>query len=307
MIFKIPFRTYFLRITVAIFLFAPLLAKAEKIRIITTTPTLAWAAKQIVGDAGDVEALLRPSDDPHYADASPRFIRRVAEADILCFNGLELEVGWLPKVLGKSGNAKVQPGGVGYCDASAGIEARDKPTHSIDRSMGDLHAAGNPHYCLDPDQLKIASRNILAKLITVAPAQQVYFSERQKALEQRLDGVKVKIKAMLSKRMDRPALEYHKEFTYFLLAYGVPILGSLEETPGVPPSAGRIASVATLAKTKKASGLVAAHYSPERVLAKFSELSGVRTQKLDTFVSDLEADAYERLQLKIVHFLLESR
>ena len=87
-----------------------------KINVITTTTDLQWLTKQIGGEKVKVESLLNGTEDPHYLDAMPHFISKVANADMFCLVGLDLEVGWAPKILSRSGNKKVQPGGKGYCE-----------------------------------------------------------------------------------------------------------------------------------------------------------------------------------------------
>ena len=96
------------------------------------------------------------------------FVLKVAQADMVCLNGLELEVGWLPKVLAKTGNAKIQPGGDGYCDLGGAVTVLDKPTGTVDRSMGD-NPAGNPHYGLSPKALAEASTVVERTLSRLRP------------------------------------------------------------------------------------------------------------------------------------------
>ena len=119
-----------------------------KVNVITTTTDLQWLTKQIGGDKVKVESLLNGTEDPHYLDAMPHFISKVANADMFCLIGLDLEVGWAPKILSRSGNKKVQPGGKGYCETGKTIKALNIPTGRIDRSQGDIHPQGNPHYHL---------------------------------------------------------------------------------------------------------------------------------------------------------------
>ena len=132
---------------------------AESLRVVTTTTDLAWLTKQIGGDEVEVTSLLSGEEDPHYVDAVPRFIHLVANADIVCVVGMDLEIGWMPKVLSKSANAQVQPGGKGYCETGKGVEALDVITNDVDRSMGDVHPDGNPHFQLSP--LHMAQAGIL--------------------------------------------------------------------------------------------------------------------------------------------------
>src|SRR5262245_7336772 len=109
--------TRYLMIFLLTYVLTPLLSEA-KIRVITTVPDLAWAARKIGGENVDVSPLLNGTENPHYVDTVPDFIRQVADAQVVCIVGLQLEIGWMPKVLSRSGNARVQPGGAGYCETA---------------------------------------------------------------------------------------------------------------------------------------------------------------------------------------------
>lgn len=252
---------------------------AASIRVVTSTTDLAWAVKQIGGESVDVKALLRGTENPHYVDSVPDFVRQVADAQVVCLVGLDLEIGWMPKILSRSGNAKVQPGGAGYCDTGRGISVLDKPLGAVDRSMGDVHPAGNPHYWLSPLHLVQAARQIVTSLSSSDPTNAEKYEAGLTAFSKKIDGFydqqKRKI-AAVARHSNKPVImEYHQEFAYLLNAYGLQSAGSLEEKPGVAPSSGRIARVAMDAKANRIRVLLAADYSPRQTLEKFRELSGV--------------------------------
>lgn len=278
-----------------------------KLNIVTTTTTLAWTAKQIAGDLADVNPLLRGTEDVHFIDAVPGFVRKAADADILCANGLDLESGWLPKVLSKSGNAKIQNGGKGYCDLGAAVKVLEKPSGPVDRSMGDVHASGNPHYCLAPDTLLQAAEKLLGIIITNDPKNAAKYRENYAALNQSLLATAEngrKSFASAKKQQALKVFEYHKDFTYFFHFYGLETLGPIEEVPGVPPSAGRIGAVAERAKNEKAFIALGTLHSPEAVLQKFSEFSGVPHARVPVYVESQAKDAYDKMQERIISAIL---
>ena len=116
----------------------------------TTTEDLADLTRQVGGDKVKVESIARGYQDPHFVEAKPSFILKLAKADLLVVVGRELEIGWLPPLLNQSRNAKIQPGAEGYLDASLTAKILEIPTGQITRAMGDVHPQGNPHYWLDP-------------------------------------------------------------------------------------------------------------------------------------------------------------
>ncbi|HWU42342.1 MAG TPA: zinc ABC transporter substrate-binding protein, partial [Bdellovibrio sp.] len=110
-----------------------------KIKVVATLPDIAEVVRAIGKDEVDVSTLLSGSEDPHYSDARPDYIVKVRRADVVCAIGLDLEIGWLPKVLDKAANAKVQPGGDGFCELGRSVKPLEVPTGVIDRSLGDIH------------------------------------------------------------------------------------------------------------------------------------------------------------------------
>jgi zinc/manganese transport system substrate-binding protein len=251
-------------------------------KLVTTTTDLAWMAREIAGTDAEVESLLKGTEDPHFVDARPDYIRKVASADAVCVVGLDLEVGWMPKVLAKSGRAALQPGGKGYCDTGSRIDVLEKPTGPIDRSMGDVHPAGNPHFWLSPSAMAQSSEEVAETLARIDPGKAQTYRERQKAFVTRMNELQTAGRARLVKAgvsgSKARFLEYHREFAYFAQAFGLESLGSLEEKPGVSPSAGRLVNVASQAKSEGVRIVLATEHSPRRLLARFEELSGVPVQ-----------------------------
>ena len=120
------------------------------INVITSTEDLAALVREVGGDKVSVEALAKGYQDPHFVEAKPSFVLKLHSADLLVVVGRELEIGWLPPLITQSRNAKIQPGGPGYLDASLTARILDIPTGQVTRAMGDVHPQGNPHYWLDP-------------------------------------------------------------------------------------------------------------------------------------------------------------
>ena len=265
-----------MKTSLILFLISVSCAFAKPLKVITSTTDLAWAAREIGKDKVDVTALLAGTENPHYVDTIPEYIRLASEADVVCIIGLELEVGWMPKVLARSGNAQVQPGGKGYCETGKAVTVLEKPTGPVDRSMGDIHVAGNPHFWLSPKSLTEGSQEVLKAFVRVDPAHSKEFEANYKALSTKLEALhktnQAKLKPYLAALKGPAIIEYHKEFSYFFYAYEIQSLGSIEEKPGVPPSAGRIAEVALTAKSQGIKGLVPSIFSLPSVTPSPSEI-----------------------------------
>src|SRR6267154_3235828 len=130
-----------------------------KLNVVATTPDIAAIAKEIGGDNIDLTTLAKPTEDPHFVDAKPSFIVKLNHADVLIEGGAELEIGWLPALLDQSRNPKLAPGAPGHVACAQGIALLEVPS-TLDRSRGDIHAAGNPHYLVDPVNAKIVAQHL---------------------------------------------------------------------------------------------------------------------------------------------------
>src|SRR6266478_5794200 len=146
---------------------SPFLANAQ-LRVVATTPDLASVAREVGGDRVNVVALAKPTEDPHFVDAKPSFIVTLNRADVLIEGGAELELGWLPPLLENARNGRIAAGAPGRVVASEGIRLLEIPT-SFDRSKGDIHSLGNPHFMVDPVSAKIVARNIANHFAQVDP------------------------------------------------------------------------------------------------------------------------------------------
>lgn len=266
-----------------LFIFLPASASIglakEPLNVVVTIPDLGWAAEKIGGEHVKVRSLLDGTEDPHFLDAVPKFISWVADADVVCFAGLDLEVGWLPKVLSKSGNAKVQQGGKGYCEVGKEIEVLERPTGPVDRSLGDLHPFGNPHFWLSPKRLAQGSGKIAIVLADLRPELAETFMKNYEALQKELDAIwkenKDRLDQLIPDKNKPLFVQYHAEFTYFAADYGLNLYGNIEEKPGVPPSAGRLAKAALDAKAHGVKFAMAATFDPRHLLKRFEELSSI--------------------------------
>lgn len=272
-----------------------------KIKVVTTLPDVAEVVKAVGGTQVEVSSLLSGGTDPHFADARPDYILKVNRADVVCAVGLELEIGWLPKVLEKSGNAKVQNGGLGFCELGKAIKPLEVPQGVIDRSLGDVHPHGNPHFTLDPLKLAESGAEVVRVLSAVDSANAGMYQKNYDAFKKQMEALHSQIKSKIKK--DK-VMEYHKEFTYFFNAYGLESAGSLEEKPGMPPSATRIAEVAQMAKAQKVKVLFATPSAPHKTLERFQELSGIPVVTLPSYTQSTGANnSIEALQNSLLKAL----
>lgn len=224
---------------------------ARKLNVVATTPDLASIARAIGGDNVNVTALAKPTEDAHYVDAKPSSILTLNRADVLIDGGAELELGWLPALLESARNAKIAAGAPGRVSAAQGVKLAEIPT-SFDRSKGDVHSLGNPHFLLDPLNVKIIANNIASHLVQVDPANAAEYRGNLQQFQTQLDGKIAEWQRKMAPFAGAKIVTYHRDFPYLAQRYKLDVVATLEPKPGIAPSPAHIASVINTMKTQNA-------------------------------------------------------
>jgi len=209
---------------------------AGPLNVVTTTEDLASIAREVGGDKIKAESLSRGYQDPHFVEAKPSFVLKLNKADLLIAVGRELEIGWLPPLINQARNAKLQPGGAGYLDASQSAHILEIPTGQITRAMGDVHPAGNPHYWLEPGNGRLIAQAIQKKLSELDPADAAYFASRYADFDGRLAAAEKRWDAAMAPYKGAKIVTYHRSWPNFAERFGLNVIGYVEPKPGIPPS-----------------------------------------------------------------------
>jgi zinc/manganese transport system substrate-binding protein len=217
---------------------------AAKIRVVTTTTDLAAITAEIGKDQVLVESIAKGYQDPHFVDAKPTYMIKLNQADLLVTVGLELEVGWLPPLLNGARNANLLEGRPGYIEGFKGIHLLEIPSSQVDRSLGDIHPFGNPHYWLDPENGKIIARNIAEGLTRVSPAREGFFKKNLEEFNNHLDRKIKEWDHWMFPFRGMKIVTYHRSWSYFVHHFGLNVVGEVEPLPGIPPSPSSLAKLA---------------------------------------------------------------
>ncbi len=245
--------------------FSAMPAVAAPLQVVATLPSLAAIAKDIGGPLVQVEALVSPRQDPHYADAKPSLIVTLNRADLLIVNGLELEVGWLPPLLQQARNGKIQKGTPGYVDASAAVRLLGVPKGAIDRALGDIHPGGNPHFLVDPRagaRIAIAVGQGLAR---VDAANALIYQQNAAALAHKLDAFAAAEAGRFAQLPParRSLVAYHDSLLYLVDWLGLHQVATLEPRPGIAPNPQHVAEVLQLMKNAAVPAIAQEEFYPQ--------------------------------------------
>ena len=240
------------------------------LNILACEPEWAALAKEIGGDKVTVYTATTALQDPHRIEARPSLIARARGADLLVCTGAELEIGWAPLLQTQSGNPKIQVGQPGYFEAEGVVALLEKPTR-LDRSMGDIHAAGNPHIHLDPRNIARVSAALSERMANLDRANAGSYEDREKSFLQRWNDATARWEQQAAPLKGLPLVVYHKNLTYLINWLGMREVGALEPKPGLPPSTAHLSELLEQLKRDPAKAVVRAAYNEPRAAEWLAE------------------------------------
>lgn len=254
----------------------------SKLTVVATTPELGAIASVVGGTRVTVTTLAKPTEDPHFVDARPSHIVTLNRADALIEGGAELEVGWLPPLVEGARNARILPGAPGRIIASEGVQLLDVPA-SADRSKGDVHAAGNPHFMMDPMNAKIVAHHLGDAFCKLDAPGCAAYKTNLTTFEARIE---VKVKewvGTLAPFSRTPVVTYHATWRYFAERFGLRSELFLEPKPGIPPSPPHLAEVIGAMNDQKIKLILIEPYQSRKVAQTVAEHTGATIVNVSQF------------------------
>ncbi len=158
------------------------------------------------------------------------------KADLVVGSGASLEIGWLPILLRKAGNSRIQPGGVGYLMASNVVETLDKPER-LDRRDGDVHPEGNPHIHLNPHNITLMAKAVTDRLIQMDETNSGYYRRQNDVFLKKWTRAIERWELVTEPIKDLLIVVHHTSFAYLENWLGTRRIATLEPKPGIPPTA----------------------------------------------------------------------
>lgn len=254
-------------LTVAFLISTP---AAAALNIFACEPEWGALARELAGDKGSIYVATTAFQDPHRIEARPSLIARARSADLLVCTGAELETGWLPLVQTQSGNARIQTGRPGYFEATQGLTLIEVPQR-LDRSLGDIHAAGNPHVHLDPRNIAKVAAALGERMAQLDPGEAAHYRERTKAFLERWRQATARWERQAAPLKGVALVVHHKSLSYLIHWLGMREVGSLEPRPGLPPTAAHLSGLLAKLAREPARGIVRSAYDDPRAAEWLSE------------------------------------
>jgi zinc/manganese transport system substrate-binding protein len=265
---------------------------ADKIQVVATTTDLKALTEAVGGDFVEVDALARGNQNPHDLEVRPSLMVKVRRADVIVMNGLELDQ-WAEVVIQGANNPKVNPGAPGRVDASEGILVLEVPKTRVDRSMGDVHPMGNPHYTADPGMAPAVTANILNGLARVAPQSRAAFERNRAAFLARLEQAQARWTEVLAPVKGARVVVDHNLWAYFLTRFGLVQAASVEERPGIPATPAHLAKLIELIKGERIKVIMTVPWGDKKLAERIGQEGGAKVVLMAPAVGGVKgADSY---------------
>jgi zinc/manganese transport system substrate-binding protein len=249
------------------------------LNVFACEPEWASLVKRLGGDKVTVDSATTARQDPHHIQARPSLIAKLRRADMLICSGAELEVGWLPMLQRKAGNQKVLSGKRGYFEAAMVVERLDIP-EVLDRSMGDVHASGNPHVHLDPRRVLTIAMALSERMIELDPQNSDHYRSKQDGFKQTWLAAMERWQQSAEPLKGLRLVVHHQSWSYLFDWLQIINAGALEPKPGLPATASHLTRLKQELEQHPAAAIVHTHYQSPKAARRFSELSGLEVVEL---------------------------
>ena len=266
--------------------------QAKKLNIVTTTTDIASITREIGGDFISVDSIAKGPQDAHFIPAKPSYMVKLNRADLLIYQGFQLEIEWLSFLIEGARNPKVRPLQPGHLDLSSVIQALEIPL-GLDRSMGHIHAQGNPHYNLSPSNgIKMANA-ITDQLILLDQDNEIAYRNNLNEFVLKVNNRLANWKSRLNKFSNKKVVVFHRTWIYLFNEFGIDQIGTIEKFPGIPPTPMHLAKIKNLIEQNNVRVIIQASYYYSKFPNLLSEKTGAKKIVLPAFVGGVaEATNY---------------
>ncbi len=221
---------------------APALLAAPSLQALACEPEWGALVDAIGGGRVSLKVATTARQDPHRVEARPSLMAAARRADLLVCTGADLEAGWLPVLLRRAGNARIQPGQPGYLMAAEHVTLLERPAR-LDRADGDIHPGGNPHIHTDPRNVARVAAALTERLVRIDPEGEVGYRERFSRFSADWTQAMARWQSRAAPLAGVEVVVSHKAFPYLQAWLGLVEVAALEERPGVAPGPAHLQSV----------------------------------------------------------------
>ncbi|WP_416306559.1 metal ABC transporter substrate-binding protein [Neptunicella sp. SCSIO 80796] len=246
-----------------------------KVQILACEPEWASLANELGGDLVETYSATTGLQDPHHVQARPSLIAKVRDADMVACTGADLEVGWLPLLLQRASNSNIQQGKPGYFMATQYVRLLGIPKQ-IDRSQGDVHAAGNPHIQTNPANILYVAKAMTERLAQLDAANSATYQNKLEDFSVRWKAALKKWKNQTRQLKHAAIVVHHDSWIYLEDWLKLDQVATLEDKPGIPPTSGHLATILQQMKTTPAKVIIRAAYQSDKASNWLADKTGIK-------------------------------
>jgi zinc/manganese transport system substrate-binding protein len=262
-------------------------AAYAQINVFACEPEWAALTRMLGGNAVNVYSATTAQQDPHHIQARPSLIAKVRRADLLVCTGAELEVGWLPLLLRKSGNSNIQPNSMGHFMAADYVSLLEKPA-VLDRSHGDIHASGNPHFHLDPYRIVKIAQALATRLKDIDSINSAHYQKKLLDFVREWNQAIVRWEQRAQPLRDKRIVVSHNSWGYLEQWLGLKKVATLEPKPGIPASSTHLSKVLNQLKQSPADMILHSSFQNDKSARWLAQKTELPIVSLPFSVSDNE-------------------
>jgi zinc/manganese transport system substrate-binding protein len=251
-----------------------------KVSVFACEPEWAALTRELGGTDVNIYTATNNRQDPHHIQARPSLIAKARRADLLVCTGAELEAGWLPLLLRKSGNSKIQRGKIGHFMATDHVRLLGKPKH-LDRRYGDIHAAGNPHIQLDPRRMLQVATQLSQTFINIDPGNRARYQNNLRVFNSSWQKKMRYWKKIAKPLHGKSVVVHHDSWLYLQQWLGMTQRGTLEPIPGIPPTSAHLSTLLNKVKKQRIHKIIYASSQSSKAAQWLSSKTGTPTVRID--------------------------
>jgi zinc/manganese transport system substrate-binding protein len=276
------------------------------LKIVTTATDYADIAKQIGGDKVEVHSVMKGPENVHNVMAKPTEMVYLNKADLFVHSGLDTEP-WRDNLLRGARNPRVNFGQPGWVDMSEGITLKEVPTGRVGRDQGDVHAYGNPHFTLNPQNAQRMAVTLAKAMMANDPANADLYKANARKFVEGMADLSREIRERFKPYDGLKVVTFHKAWEYFADAVPFDFVGAIEEKVGITPSAAYVKRVIDLMKEQRVKVVICETYDDDKLARYVADQAGAKMVVLPDHVLGLpEADTYQKLFRYNVEKLIET-
>lgn len=259
-----------------------------QLKVAVTYPYIGAITKEIAGDKVQITVLAQGNWDPHFIVARPSLIAKLRNSDALIINGAQLEIGWVPALINRAANAKVMPNAPSFLDLSTAVKTIQVP-QSVDRSQGDLHPFGNPHFHLDPFNIILLAQKTASFLARLDPKNAEIYKKNYYSFARSWKQKIAHWDEKMKKNEGLEVIQFHDVFAYFNTRYKITTIGTIEPLPGIPASSRHTIKLIKLIKDKKPYAIMHDVYHPNKTAKYMQDKTGLKIIMMPHDIDSLDS------------------